>query len=41
LPLTLHLPGGELTISRDANGGLELTGPAQVDGEGTLAWAHA
>jgi diaminopimelate epimerase len=38
LPLTLKLPGGELVISQDAYGGLELFGPAQIDGEGWIDW---
>jgi diaminopimelate epimerase len=41
LPLTLHLPGGQLEISADAQGGLYLFGPAQEHESATLEWADA
>ncbi|MFM7281971.1 MAG: diaminopimelate epimerase [Planctomycetia bacterium] len=41
LPLKLQLPGGELVISQDACGGLELFGPAQIDGEGWIDWPES
>lgn len=41
LPMTLHLPGGELTVSKDSTGGLELAGPAETHGDGWWEWPDA